>query len=126
MPKPAPARPPFKLSAPPVDCSTALDEVEEPVALSALVDEASLEDEVPETTVVESEAADEALEDEASEAEEAAELVLAAAAEDEALSLAAEVELAAPEAQVAAVGRLLTPWPAQSDWANWSVSAMFR
>jgi hypothetical protein len=112
MPKPAPARPPFKLSAPPVDCSTTAEDVADPLWLAALVDEVPLEVslDVPETTVV---AASEALEEEAAAADEA-ELPLEAA----------EVALAAPEAHVAAVGRLLTPWPAQSDWANWSVSVM--
>jgi hypothetical protein len=105
---PKPARPLFRLSAPPVDTSTAADEVAEPVALCALVDEAELEE--PETTVVASEAMEEVPEVASLEAEEVTddESVVAAAAEEE-LSLAAEVELAAPEAHVAAVGRLLTP-----------------
>lgn len=119
MPKPAPASPPFKLSAPPVDCSTAAEEVEEPVSLSALADEVEL----PETTVVSSE---EVLEAASLEAEEVTDPVVVAAAAVEELSLAAEVELAAPEAHVAAVGRLLTPWPAQSELANSSVSAFAR
>jgi hypothetical protein len=61
-------------------------------------------------TVVASEAMEEVLEDASLEADEVTddESVVAAAAEEE-LSLAAEVELAAPEAHVAAVGRLLTP-----------------
>jgi hypothetical protein len=123
MPKPAPASPLLRLSAPPVDTSTAADEVAEPVELCALVDEVELE--VPETTVVASEAIEEVLEDASLEAEEVTddESVVAAAAEEE-LPLAAEVELAAPEAHVAAVGRLLTPWPAQSELANWRVSAL--
>jgi hypothetical protein len=99
MPKPAPARPLFRPSAPPVDCSTAAEEVAEPVEL-----------EVPETTVVASEATEEVMEDTSLETEEATddESVVAVAAEEE-LPLAAEVELAAPGAHVAAVGRLLTP-----------------
>jgi hypothetical protein len=113
MPKPAPAKPLFRLSAPPVEASTAAEEVAEPVWLCALVDEAGLE--VPETTVVASEATEEMLE----ETEDATddESVVAAAAEEEP-PLAAEVELAAPGAHVAAVGKLLTPWPAQSELAN--------
>ena len=47
--------------------------------------------------------------------------VEAATAEEE-LPLAAEVELAASGAHVAAVGRLFTPWPAQRESANWIVS----
>ena len=112
MPKPAPARPPFKLSAPPVDCSTAADEVADPVSLSALAEEVPLEVslEVPETTVVASAAMDEVLEDE-SLAEDVAEPEVAATADEAELPLeaAAEVALAAPEAHVAAVGKLLTP-----------------
>jgi hypothetical protein len=103
MPKPAPAKPLFRLSAPPVEASTAAEEVAEPVWLCALVDEAGLE--VPETTVVASEATEEMLE----ETEDAT---------DDEPPLAAEVELAAPGAHVAAVGKLLTPWPAQSELAN--------
>ena len=41
---------------------------------------------------------------------------------EEELPLAAEVELAAPAAHVADWGRLLTPWPAQRELANWIVS----
>jgi hypothetical protein len=115
MPKPVPARPPFRLSAPPVDASTAAEEVAEPVWLSALADEVRLELllEVPETTVV----ASEAIEEEAEDVTEP-EVEAAAAVEAELPLEAAEVALAAPEAHVAAVGRLLTPWPAQRDWAN--------
>jgi hypothetical protein len=94
----APASPPFfKLSAPPLDCSTELEVVDEPVWLAEEVDEplasaATLEAE--DTTDVAEEAA-------LSEAEEAAE---------EALLSGAGVELGAAEpSQVAAVGRSFTP-----------------
>jgi hypothetical protein len=120
IPNPAPARPLFRLSAPPVDCSTAEDEAEvaDPLCeLAAEEEEEEEEVEVPETTVVCSEAAEEVLEEASLVAEEVTVSVVEAAAEIE-LPLAAEVELTESEAQVAAVGRLLTPWPAQSELAN--------
>ena len=53
-----------------------------------------------------------------------AEEVVAAAAAAVELPLEAAVELAASEAHEAAVGRLFTPWPAQSESANWRVSTL--
>ena len=78
-----------------------------------------LEDSLEEPEAVDSEAAEEALEVESPEAEDVAE----AEESEEELPLAAEVELAAPAAHVADWGKLLTPWPAQRELANWIVSA---
>ena len=113
----------MRLSAPPVDCSAAEDVVEEPVWLPELADEVPLEDplEVPETAVLASEAMEDMLDDMSLAIEEVTEA--AAEEAEEALPLAAAVELAAPAAHVAAVGRLVTPWPPQRELANWIVSA---
>jgi hypothetical protein len=109
----------LRLSAPPVDCCTAEDEVAEPVWLAALEDAVPVEDSLEDSLeAVDSAAAEEVLEDESLEAEEVAE----AEESEEELPLAAAVELAAPEAHVADWGKLLTPWPPQRELANWIVS----
>lgn len=110
-------KPLFKLSAPPVDCWTEDEVVEEPVWLAALEEADPVEDSLE---AVDSEAAEEVLlADESPEAEDVAE----AEESEEEVPLAAAVELAAPAAHVADWGRLLTPWPPQSELANWMVSA---
>lgn len=110
-------KPLFRLSAPPVDCWTEEEVVEEPVWLAALEEAVPLDDSLE---AVDSEAAEEVLlADESPEAEDVAE----AEESEEELPLAAAVELAAPAAHVADWGKLLTPWPPQRELANWMVSA---
>jgi hypothetical protein len=116
----------IRLSAPPVDCSTELEVVadepaEPPVVLSAEAEEEELPPAMLEAML---------------EAEDMADVADMAALSDMDIDMeedmallpllsGAGVELAAAEdSQVAAVGRLFTPWPPQSEFAKSRVSGV--
>jgi hypothetical protein len=120
----------IRLSAPPVDCSTELEVVadepaEPPVVLPAEAEAAEEEEELPSAML-------EAM----LEAEDMADVADMAALSDMDIDMeedmallpllsGAGVELAAAEdSQVAAVGRLFTPWPPQSEFAKSRVSGV--
>jgi hypothetical protein len=117
----APANPLLKPSAPPVDCSVLPEALAEALALAA--EEVELAPDIVLEAMLEAEDMAEEADMEALPAMEDIEEDMSIMEELIMLLMGAAVELAEAEpSQDAAVGRLVTPWPEQSEFANSMVS----
>jgi hypothetical protein len=112
----APANPLLKPSAPPVDCSVLPEALAEALALAA--EEVELAPDIMLEAMLEAEDMAEEADMEAPDMEEDMSIM-----EEELIMLPMLLLVAEAEpSQLAAVGRLVTPWPEQSEFANSMVS----